>query len=170
MSLRSVHRISGLESETDLQFSESPKSKVGRSEDKSRKSEGRRSNMWIASSFFLAMTGTMKSPPEVMLGILSSTDSRYLFSVSEAAPVLCRGGARYETTICDRHHTPLHPSSLHAFETRMGGERKGGGEGRGNRCGARNVRHPGTRPGQPAIESNAKHLRFSPGYPVRFSG
>ena len=38
---------------------------------------------------------------------ISRTYGPYLFSLSEAAPVLRRGGARYTTTIRDWNHTPL---------------------------------------------------------------
>ena len=77
---------------------------------------------------------------------------RYLFSVFEAAPVLCRGGARYTATIRNCHRAPLHRSFLAPAGTRPGRERTGGGVGRGTRLIAGNARHPGTRPEQPAIK------------------
>ena len=76
----------------------------------------------------------------------------YLFSVSEAAPVLCRGGARYTATIRDCHRAALHRSFLASAEFWLKRERTGGGVGRGTRFIAGNARHPGTRPGQPAIK------------------
>ena len=76
---------------------------------------------------------------------------RYLFSVFEAAPVLCRGGARYTATIRNCHRAPLHRSFLAPAGTRPRRERTGGGVGRGTRFIAGNARHPGTRPGQPAV-------------------
>ena len=76
----------------------------------------------------------------------------YQFSVSEAAPVLCRGGARSTATICDCPRAPLHRSFLAPAVFRLGRERTGGGFGRGRRFIAGNAHHPGTRPGQPAIK------------------
>ncbi len=77
---------------------------------------------------------------------------RCLFSVSEAAPVLCRGGARYTATIRDCHRALLRRSFLALAETGLGQERTGGGVDRGTRFIAGNAHHPGTRPGQPAIK------------------
>ena len=85
------------------------------------------------------------------LGI-SRTLTEYLFSLSEAAPVLCRGGARYTATIRDCHRAPLDRSFLVPAVFRLGRERTGRGVGRGTRFIAGNERHPGTRPGQRAIK------------------
>ncbi len=68
------------------------------------------------------------------------------YCVSEAAPVLCRGGVRYTATIRDCYRAPLRRSFLAPAVSRLGQERTGGGVGRGSRFIAGNARHPGTRP------------------------
>ena len=83
----------------------------------------------------------------------------HLFRVSEAAPVLCRGGARYTATIRDYHRAPLHRSFLPDAGARHRGERTGGGVGRGTRSIGGNARHPGTRPGQPVIKGTLNTYR-----------
>ena len=86
----------------------------------------------------------------------------YLFSASEAAPVLCRGGARYTATIRNCHRAPLPRSFLAQAVFRLGRERTGGGVDRSTRYIAGNARHPGTRPGQPAIKDTL--ITYKPGF------
>ena len=53
---------------------------------------------------------------------------RYLISVSEAAPVLCRGGARYTATIRNcRRAPPARPFSPHSRGAGNGARRDGRG-------------------------------------------
>ena len=65
-----------------------------------------------------------------------------------AAPVLCRGGARYTSTIRDWHRTPPPVPSRPSPGAPGLGREGTGGVCRGTRCVARNALHPGTRPGQ----------------------
>jgi hypothetical protein len=66
--------------------------------------------------------------PGTGIVIQPRVETRYLFSVSEAAPVLCRGGARYTATIrnCRRAPPPV-PSLPSPGAPGLGREGTGGG-------------------------------------------
>ena len=66
---------------------------------------------------------------------------------------LCRGGARSRVTVCNSDCIHHRLSSLTESRRGTGRERTGGRVGRGTGYLAKNALHPGTRPGQPAIEA-----------------
>ena len=83
-----------------------------------------------------------------LLGFIPIQACAYLASCFRllAAPVLCRGVARYTATIRNWQRTP--PARLFSPQSRRSGtvaRRDGRGVGRGTRCVARSARHLGTR-------------------------
>ena len=93
----------------------------------------------------------LEIPSSFYFDIPTPPPDRYLFSVSEAVPGLSTAySLQYAIATAQPSTGPFSPPD----PTRRvwGRERTGGGVGRGTRVIAGNVRHPGTRPGQPAVK------------------